>query len=181
MANSWDLPSQPSSLIERKSGCGSGLGELPKILRLPFNISATAGANDFKFCMPLEIAKAHHKITPGRKSGRGPGLGELPKFWRYPFNIHTMTKDSNFKIGRPLGFAKAHHKIPHQKVDVALGYSSSPKFWGSCLILVHRLKLATSNLAYRWGLLRPTIKPHSEEKVSVALGLVSSQIFWVPL
>ena len=39
-----------------------GLGELPKILGLPFNISATAEASDFKFCMQLGFANAHHKI-----------------------------------------------------------------------------------------------------------------------
>ena len=32
-----------------KSGCGLGLGELPKILGFPFNIHATAEASDFKF------------------------------------------------------------------------------------------------------------------------------------
>jgi len=32
-----------------KSGCGPGLGELTKIWGLPFNISATAEAIDFKF------------------------------------------------------------------------------------------------------------------------------------
>jgi len=52
-----------------KSGRGPGLGELPKILRFPFNISAAAEANDFKFGMLLGFAKGHHKITPRDKVG----------------------------------------------------------------------------------------------------------------
>jgi len=55
-------PSQ--NLTQKKSGRGHGLGELAKILRFPFNISATAEASYFKFGMQLEFAKAHHKITP---------------------------------------------------------------------------------------------------------------------
>jgi len=46
-----------------KSGRGSGLGELPKIWKLPFNISATAETSNKK----LGFAKAHHKITPQEK------------------------------------------------------------------------------------------------------------------
>ena len=57
-----------------------GLRELPKILRSPFNISATAEVKDFKFGMRLGFDKAHHKITPGETNGRGPGLREFPKF-----------------------------------------------------------------------------------------------------
>ena len=47
----------------RKSGCGFGLGEFPKSLGFPFNISARAEASDFKFGTQLGFAKAHHKIT----------------------------------------------------------------------------------------------------------------------
>jgi len=52
-----------------KSGCGSGLGELPEIWGFPFNISTMAKASDFKFGMQLGFAKAHHKITLIEKSG----------------------------------------------------------------------------------------------------------------
>jgi len=45
----------------------------------PINISATAGASDFKFGIQLGFSKAHHKITPRGKSGHGLRLGELPK------------------------------------------------------------------------------------------------------
>ena len=76
----------PSPITRTKNGCGPGLGELPKILVSPFNISATAEACDFKFSTQLGFAKAHHKITPGGKSGCGLGLGELPKMLGFPFN-----------------------------------------------------------------------------------------------
>jgi len=63
--------------------------------------------------------------------------------------------------GLPRPFIKSHSE---EKVDVALYYRSSSKFWGSPLIFVQWLKLATSNLACTWGLPRPTIKPHPEAK-----------------
>jgi len=100
----------------RKSGCGPGLGELAEIWGFPFNISATAGVSDFKFCMPLGFAKAHHKITPRGKCGRNPGLGNLPKIRWFLSNISATAEASDFKfgthvyqIGKPklqLGFAK---------------------------------------------------------------------------
>jgi len=43
--------------------------EAPQNFRVPFNISATAEASDFKFGVQLGFAKAHHKITPRGKSG----------------------------------------------------------------------------------------------------------------
>jgi len=82
-----------------------------------------------------------------------------------------MAEASDFKFGTQLGFAKAHHKIPHRrKVDVVLYCRSSEKFWGSPIIFVQRLKLATSNLAYSWGSPRPTIKTTIRGKVGVPLG-----------
>ena len=65
----------------------------------PFNISATAEANELKFGMQLGFAKAHQKITSREKSGCGPGLGELPKILGSPFNISAIAKASNFKFG----------------------------------------------------------------------------------
>ena len=43
---------------------GLGLGELPNILwfPIPYNISVTAGASDFKFGTPIGFAKAHEKL-----------------------------------------------------------------------------------------------------------------------
>jgi len=39
---------------------GLGLEELLKIFGFSYNISAAAGASDFKFGKHLEFAKAHH-------------------------------------------------------------------------------------------------------------------------
>jgi len=36
---------------------------------VPYNISVTAGARDFKFGTQLGFAKAHHKTTPKGKVG----------------------------------------------------------------------------------------------------------------
>jgi len=44
-------------------------GKLPKCLGFPFNFSATAEANEFKFSMQLGFAEVHHKITPREKVG----------------------------------------------------------------------------------------------------------------
>ena len=90
-----------------KSGRGSGLRKLLKILGFPFNISATAEASNFKFGVQLRFAKAHHKITPREKSGRGPALLELPKISGFPFNISPTAEASDFKFGMQLGFAKS--------------------------------------------------------------------------
>jgi len=51
----------------------------PQNFGFPYNISATAGASDFKFSAQLGFAKAHYKITHRRKSGRGPELGNSQK------------------------------------------------------------------------------------------------------
>jgi len=66
---------------------GPGLGKLPKILGFPNNISATAGASDFKFGMHLEFTKAHHKTTPGGKMGVALGY-ESSQILGFPFNIY---------------------------------------------------------------------------------------------
>ena len=69
---------------------------------VPFNISATSEASDFKFGMQLGFAKAHHKITPRGESGRGPELGELPKILGSPFNMYATAEASKFKFGMQL-------------------------------------------------------------------------------
>jgi len=97
-----------------------------------------------------------------------------------PLNISAMAEASEFKFGMQLGFAKAHHKItPRGKVDVALGYWSSLKFWGSPLIFLQRLKLAISNLVCSLSLPSPIIKSHPKEKKGVALSYGNSQKFGV--
>jgi len=50
---------------EEKVGVALGLGA-PQIFGVPYNISATAGAIDFKFGTQLWFAKTHHKITRRR-------------------------------------------------------------------------------------------------------------------
>ena len=67
-----------------------GIGELSKILGFPYNISAMAGASDFKFVAQLGFSKAHHQVTRKRKGGRGAGLGKLPKIFWFHFNLYTM-------------------------------------------------------------------------------------------
>jgi len=76
---------------------------------------------------------------------------------------------SDLKFGKQLGFTKPRHKItPRTKVGVALGWGS-PKFGGSPLIFVQRLRLVTS-CRFCWGLPRPIMKSHPEEKVDVVVG-----------
>jgi len=90
---------------------------------LPCNISATAGASDFKFGMQLGFAKAHHKITRRRKGGHGPaGLEELPKsggsrsiFTRW-LKLATSYLVHSLGLRRPI--IKSH---PLEKVGMALG------------------------------------------------------------
>ena len=57
LVHSLGLPRLIIELHPEKSGGGVGLGELL------YNISATAGASDFKFGKKLGFVKAHHKIT----------------------------------------------------------------------------------------------------------------------
>jgi len=76
-----------------------------------------------------------------------------------------MAEASDFKFGTQPGFARAGHKITsRRKSGHSLELGKLAKFWGSPVIFVQRLKLATSNLAFTWGLPRPTIKPQPEEK-----------------
>jgi len=129
-------------------------------LGFPFNI-ATAEASDFKFCMQLRLANAHHKITRRRKSGRGRGLRELPKIWRFPFNIYAITESSDFKFIIQRGFSKAHHKIAHRAKSVRNLWLGKLPDLGFPVMYLQQLKLAISNLAYSLGLLiRPITKSH---------------------
>ena len=50
------------NVLHIESGCGLGLGELPKILGYPYNISAMAEASNFCIGTRLGFAKALHKI-----------------------------------------------------------------------------------------------------------------------
>jgi len=64
LASSWRLPRPVIKSYTEEKKAWPGLGELPKVYRLPFNISSTAEATNFKFGTQLGFAKAHHKVTP---------------------------------------------------------------------------------------------------------------------
>jgi len=68
---------------EQKVATALGWWSSPIFWRFPFNISAMAGASDFKFGTHLEFAKAHDKTTRKRKYRHGPALGVLPKIWGF--------------------------------------------------------------------------------------------------
>jgi len=83
--------------------CGPGLGKLPKIWGFPFNISATAEANDFKFGLQFGFAKAYRKITPKGKSGHGLGIEQLPKILWFHFNIYITVEARDFDLVHRMG------------------------------------------------------------------------------
>jgi len=101
---------------QKKSGRGHGLGKLPKILRFPFNISATAEDSDFKFEMQLGFAKAYHKIIPRRKACLALGKAASQNVG-FLFNISATAKvatsTSACNWGLPMLIAKLH---PQEKV-----------------------------------------------------------------
>lgn len=85
--------------------------------------------------------------------------------------ISVIDEASDFKFGLQVGFANAHHKItPRGKSGRGLGLMELSKIWGSPLIFLQQLKLATSNFAYSCGLPSAIIKSHPQEKVFVDLG-----------
>jgi len=117
-----------------------------------------------------------------RKSGCVPGLRELPKIWGFPYTISATAEASDFKFGTHLGFVKARKITPIGKTGSGLGLGELPKILGSPIIFLRRLGLATSKLAHSWGLPRPTIKPHPEEKWALPWARDRNpQIIWVPL
>jgi len=72
-------------------------------LWFPYNISATAGANDFKYSAQLGSFKAYFKIIRRRRDGHGPGLGELAKIWMFLFYIYTMAEARTSNLVHSLG------------------------------------------------------------------------------
>ena len=121
--------------------------------------------------MRFGFSKAHQKITPRGKSGRGHGLGYLPNILEFPFNIFATAEDNNFKFGVQFGFSIVRHKItPRGKSGRGPGLGEIHKIWGSPLIFLQRLKIATSKLAGWWGLPRPIKKSNPEEKVGLVMG-----------
>ena len=123
-----------------------------------------------------------HHANKSRQKLAWPSSRELPKIWGFPFNIYATAEASDFKFGTQLGFAKAHDKITcRRKGKHGPGLGELHKIWGFPSIFTQWLKLVTSNLVYSLGLPSPIMKSHLEEKVRVALGYGSSQIFGVPL
>jgi len=113
--------------------------KLIEIFGFPYNISATAGASDFKFGAQLGFAKAPHKITCRRKGEHGPGLEELPKIWGSPSILTKWLRLAYLKFGTRLRFAKAHHKKHTQrKSGRGLGLRKLPYIWGSFLIFLQQ-------------------------------------------
>jgi len=89
-----------------------------------------------------------------------------PEIWGFPFNISATAEASDFKFGTQLVFAKAHHIItPRGKRVGGLGLGELPKILGFPYNIMQRLGLASSNLARSWGLPRPIIKSHADERV----------------
>ena len=74
LACSWDFPRPIITSHQKKKWMWPWARGVPQNLGIPYNIFATAGASDFKFCMPLGFVKAHDKITPGGKVGYGNSL-----------------------------------------------------------------------------------------------------------
>jgi len=63
-----------------------------------------------------------------------------------------------------------HHQIPVvEKVDVPWS-RGAPQNFGLPYNISAMARVSTSNLAHDWGLPRPIIKSHAEERVGVALG-----------
>ena len=71
---------------------------VPKNFGFPYNISATAGASDYKFGAQQGLAKTHHIIARRRNVGRGPGLRKLSKILRFHFNVNSMAETRDFKF-----------------------------------------------------------------------------------
>jgi len=69
------------------------------------------------------------------------------------------------------GFSKAHHKItPRGKSGRGRGPGEHLKIWGSPLIFLQQLKVATSRLAGRWALPRHITKSHQKSGCGHGLG-----------
>jgi len=59
---------------------------------------------------------------------------------------------------------------PRGKIEGGLGLEELPNSLGFPIIFLQQLGIATLNLACSWGLPRPVIKSHAEERVGMALG-----------
>jgi len=91
-----------------KSGCGVGLGELPKILEFPiiFLQRLKLATSKLACCwgVPKSIIKSHteEKVDVALCYRSSQDVG-------FPFNICATAEASYFTFGMQLGLAKAHH------------------------------------------------------------------------
>ena len=94
----------------------------------------------------------------------------MPNIWGFPFNIYTMSEARDFKFGIKLEFAKAHHTItPQEKLGMASGYGSSPKFCSSTSIFTRWLKQARNfKFGTHLGFAKAHYKTTPRGKVGVA-------------
>jgi len=76
-----------------------------------------------------------------------------------------MAEASDFKFCIRLGFAKGHYR----KSGRGPGLVELREILGFPLIFLQRMKIATTKLAGWWGLPRPIVKSHPEEKEGMAL------------
>ena len=96
-----------------------------------------------------------------------------------PFNISATAEVSDFKFGMQFGFSKAHHKITlRRKSRRGPGLGKLLKIWGSPLIFLQRLKVATSRLAGRWALPRQNHKIPPRRKSGRGHGLGKLPDIW---
>ena len=64
----WGFPSPIIEFHQNKKWVRPWARGAPQNFGVPFNISATTEASEFKFGTQLGFAKAHHKITPREKN-----------------------------------------------------------------------------------------------------------------
>ena len=75
---------------------------------------------------------------------------EAPQNFGVPLQYFLTAEASDSKFGMLFGFSKTHHKItPKEKSGRGRGLGELFKIWGSPLIFLQRLKVATSRLAGR--------------------------------
>jgi len=96
---------------------GNQLGFAKAYHHIPFNISATAEASDFKFSTQLGFAN-----TPREKRRGGLELGKLPKILGFPIiflqRLGLATSNLARSWGLPRSIIKSHAE---ERVGVALG------------------------------------------------------------
>jgi len=169
-----------TSSIARWKVRGPGLGSSPKFLASPLiflqRLRLATANLVHSLGLPRPIIKSH----PDKKVG-WPWTKEVPQNFGFPYNISATAGACDFKFGTQLGFAKAHDKITRiRKGRHFPGLGELPKICGFLSIFTQWLKLATSNLVYTFGLPRPIIKSHPEEKWGRPWVRGAPQMFGVP-